>query len=117
MALHAPSAARALATPHMLVVSLATTDLRAELEPRRSGEDNRITIELHRERRRNLDDDFGAADATHVGQAARTLTSLRTGGGGCMVLTPHLWKVVWPHKFWPHLPEKYDGSVSPAEFL
>jgi hypothetical protein len=81
MALHAPSAARALATPHMLVVSLATTDLRAELEPRRSGEDNRITIELHRERRRNLDDDFGAADATHVGQAARTLTSLRTGGG------------------------------------
>jgi hypothetical protein len=25
--------------------------------------------------------------------------------------------VVWPHKFWSHLPEKYDGMVSPAEFL
>jgi hypothetical protein len=25
--------------------------------------------------------------------------------------------VVWPPKFWPHLPEKYDGMVIPAEFL
>jgi hypothetical protein len=35
----------------------------------------------------------------------------------CMALTPHLWMVVWPRKFWPHLPEKYDGSVNPAKFL
>jgi hypothetical protein len=25
--------------------------------------------------------------------------------------------VVWPCKFWPHLPEKYDGIVNPTEFL
>jgi hypothetical protein len=34
-----------------------------------------------------------------------------------MMLAPHLWMVVWPHKFWPHLPKKYDGIVNPAEFL
>jgi hypothetical protein len=34
-----------------------------------------------------------------------------------MALAPHLRMVVWPHKFWPHLPEKYDGTVNPAEFL
>jgi hypothetical protein len=25
--------------------------------------------------------------------------------------------VVWPHKLWPHLAEKYDGTVYPTEFL
>jgi hypothetical protein len=25
--------------------------------------------------------------------------------------------VVWPHKFQPHLPEKYDGTINPTEFL
>jgi hypothetical protein len=34
-----------------------------------------------------------------------------------MVLAPHLCMVVWPHKFRPHLPEKYVGTVNPAEFL
>jgi hypothetical protein len=34
-----------------------------------------------------------------------------------MALTPHPRLVVWPPKFWPHLPEKYDGTVNPAEFL
>jgi hypothetical protein len=34
-----------------------------------------------------------------------------------MVLVLHLRMVVWPRKFWPHLSEKYDGSVNPAEFL
>jgi hypothetical protein len=37
--------------------------------------------------------------------------------GECMALAPHLRMVVWPHKFWPHLPEKYDGTVKPTEFL
>jgi hypothetical protein len=34
-----------------------------------------------------------------------------------MVLSPHLRMVVWPCKFRPHLPEKYDGTVNTAEFL
>jgi hypothetical protein len=25
--------------------------------------------------------------------------------------------VVWPPKFQPHLPEKYDRTVNPTEFL
>jgi hypothetical protein len=25
--------------------------------------------------------------------------------------------VVWPHMFRPHLPEKYDGTINPVEFL
>jgi hypothetical protein len=45
----APSAPRAPAA------CLATVDLWAELEHRRSGDDGRITIERHRERHRKLD--------------------------------------------------------------
>jgi hypothetical protein len=79
----APSSTRAPAA------SLATTDLRAELERRRSGEDGHVTIERHRERRHNLDGDFGVMNTTPMRQAARTPTSLGSGGG-CMVLAPHL---------------------------
>jgi hypothetical protein len=34
-----------------------------------------------------------------------------------MTLAPHLCMVVWPHKFRPHLPEKFDGTINPTEFL
>jgi hypothetical protein len=34
-----------------------------------------------------------------------------------MVLAPHLHMVVWLHRFQPHLPEKYDGTINPIEFL
>jgi hypothetical protein len=34
-----------------------------------------------------------------------------------MALAPHLHMVVWLRKFQPHLAEKCDGSVNPAEFL
>jgi hypothetical protein len=34
-----------------------------------------------------------------------------------MALAPYLCMVVWPCKFQPHLTEKYDGTVNPAEFL
>jgi hypothetical protein len=34
-----------------------------------------------------------------------------------MALAPHLHLVVWSPKFWPHLSEKYDGTVNPIEFL
>jgi hypothetical protein len=37
--------------------------------------------------------------------------------GGCLARAPHLCMVVWPLKFWPHLLEKYDGSVNLVEFL
>jgi hypothetical protein len=34
-----------------------------------------------------------------------------------MALAPHLRMVVWLHKFWSHLPEKYDETVNRAKFL
>jgi hypothetical protein len=34
-----------------------------------------------------------------------------------MALAPPLRMVVWPRKFQPHLPKKYDGSVNPTKFL
>jgi hypothetical protein len=34
-----------------------------------------------------------------------------------MALAPHLWKVVWPRMFRPHLLGKYDGSVNLTEFM
>jgi hypothetical protein len=33
------------------------------------------------------------------------------------VLASHLCMVVCLRKFQPHLPEKYDGSVNPTEFM
>jgi hypothetical protein len=102
-------------------VSLTTTDLLADLERRRSVEDDRITIECQRERHRcqgrNFDWEFDAVDTTPMGQPARTTTSLVGSGGGCVALVSHLCMVVWPHKLQPHLPEKYDESVNPFEFL
>jgi hypothetical protein len=38
-------------------------------------------------------------------------------GGGWLALAPHLCMVVWPPKFRPHMLEKYDRTVNPAEFL
>jgi hypothetical protein len=82
-----PSAPRAPAA------SLAVVDFWAKLDRRRSGEDDHITIEHHRERCHDLNGDFGAADTTPMMQAARTPTSPGSGGG-CMPLAPHLRMVV-----------------------
>jgi hypothetical protein len=38
-------------------------------------------------------------------------------GVGCAALADHLRAATWPPKFWPHLPEKYDDTSNPSEFL
>ena len=38
-------------------------------------------------------------------------------GVGCAALADHLCAVAWTSKFCPHLPEKYDGTTNPSEFL
>jgi hypothetical protein len=38
-------------------------------------------------------------------------------GMGCAALADHLRAASWPPKFRPHLPEKYDGTSNPSEFL
>jgi hypothetical protein len=114
-----------LLAPHVSstvrIASLAMTDLWAELKCRHSGEDGRVTIECQWERRHcqghNLDGDFDVVDTAPVGKAAHTPTPPVGSGGGCMMLAPHLRMVVWPRKFRPRLPEKYDWSVNPIKFM
>ena len=36
---------------------------------------------------------------------------------GCRAFTPELRSVVWPGKFKPNLPPRYDDTPDPAEFL
>jgi hypothetical protein len=121
---HSPSAAHAPPSAHVphqarVLPSIATVDLHDELIHRRWGEDSRITIERHRERRRNLERDFESLAPAREAPAVRAMRppSSPAGSGGCMALAPHLRMVAWPRKFWPHLSEKYDGMVKPTKFL
>jgi hypothetical protein len=114
---HTPTAVRTPSMSHTpTTASLAMTDLWDELKHCRSGEDNHTIIERHRERHRNLDGDYGGANVAPVGHTAHTPASPGSGGG-YMALAPHIWMVVWPRKFRPHLLEKYDGTINPTEFL
>jgi hypothetical protein len=96
-------------------------DLRAELNRRRAGEDARVSLERARECRQNingrdLDQDF-AAVAPQTPMGTRSQTGVPLAGVGCAALADHLCATSWPPKFWPHLPEKYDGTSNPSEFL
>jgi hypothetical protein len=96
-------------------------DLWAELNRRCAGEDARVSLERARERRqnvegRNLDYDF-AAVAPHTPTGTRIQVGVPLAGVGCAALADHLRAATWPSKFWPHLPEKYDGTTNPSEFL
>jgi hypothetical protein len=74
-AAHLCSPAAPPASSTVRASSLAMIDLWDEVERCRSGEDDRMTMERQRKRRRNLDGDFGAVDTTPVRQTARTPTS------------------------------------------
>jgi hypothetical protein len=98
-----------------------TNDLRAKLDRRRAGEDDRASLERARERHqniggRNLDRDF-AAVAPQTPMGTRSQTGVPLVGVGCATLADHLRAASWPPKFRPHLPEKYDGTSNPSEFL
>jgi hypothetical protein len=98
-----------------------TNDLRAELDRRRAGEDARVSLKRVRERRqniegRNLDQDFAAA-APQTPMGTRSQAGVPLAGVGCAALADHLRVASWPPKFRSHLPEKYDGTSNPSEFL
>jgi hypothetical protein len=98
-----------------------TNDLRAKLDRRRAGEDAWVSLERARERRqnisgRNLDQDF-AAVAPQTPMGTQSQTGVPLAGVGCAALADHLRAASWPPKFRPHLPEKYDGTSNPSEFL
>jgi hypothetical protein len=118
-----------------------TDDLQAELNRRHAGEDAWVSLERTRERRqnfegredarvsleracerqlniegRNLDQDFAAvAPQTLIG--VRFQAGVPLVGVGCAALADHLRTTSWPSKFRPYLPEKYDGTSNPSEFL
>jgi hypothetical protein len=96
-------------------------DLQAELNRRRTGEDAQVLLERARERRqnivgRNLNLDFTAV-APQTPSGARIQAGVLLAGVGSAALADHLRAATWPSKFWPHLPEKYDGTSNPSEFL
>jgi hypothetical protein len=96
-------------------------DLRVEHNRRCAGEDARVSLERARERRlnfegRHLDHDF-AAVAPQTPTGARIQAGVPLAGVGCAALADHLRATTWPSKFRPHLPEKYDGTSNPSEFL
>jgi hypothetical protein len=98
-----------------------SNDLRAELNRRRAGEDARVSLERARERRqniegRNLDCDF-ATVAPQPPMGPQIQAGVPLAGVGCAALADHLRAAAWPSKFQPHLPEKYDGTSNPSEFL
>jgi hypothetical protein len=98
-----------------------TDDLRAELNRRRAGEDARVSLERAREHRqniegRNLDQDF-TAETPRTPVGARFQAGVPLAGVGCAALADHLRAASWPPKFRPHLPEKYDSTSNPSEFL
>jgi hypothetical protein len=98
-----------------------TNDLWAELNRRRAGEDARISLERMHEHRQNvegcnLNQDFVAV-APQTPMGARSQVGVPLAGVGCAALADHLRTASWPSKFRPHLPEKYDGTSNPSEFL
>jgi hypothetical protein len=98
-----------------------SNDLRAELNRRRAGEDARVSLERARERRqnvegRNLDYDFTAV-APQTPAGTRIQAGVPLAGVGYATLVDHLRAATWPSKFRPHLPEKYDSTSNPSEFL
>jgi hypothetical protein len=99
------------------VRSARTEDLRAELNRRRAGEDPRVSIERARGRRLSIEGRDLNAEFAAVVPAPQEPVQAPVSGAGCAALADHLRAVAWPSKFRPHLPEKYDGSSNPSEFL
>jgi hypothetical protein len=64
----------------------------------------------------NLDQDFTPL-SPQTPRGAQTHMGVPLVGVGCATLADHLHATTWLPKFWPHLPEKYDGTSNPSEFL
>jgi hypothetical protein len=64
----------------------------------------------------NLDQDF-ATVAPQTPMGTRSQVGVPLDGVGCAALADHLRVASWPPKFRLHVPEKYDGTSNPSEFL
>jgi hypothetical protein len=99
------------------VRSARIEDFQAELNRRCAGEDARVSIERARGRRLNIEGRDLDAELAAVAPTPQGPVQAPVSGVGCAVLADHLRAVAWPSKFRPHLPEKYDGTSNPSEFL
>lgn len=79
--------------------------LRQVLDGRQS-EDARTSIEHRRERHHREE-----VEPARSGWSALAFTA------GYAAFTPELWRVTWPPKFWPDIPDKYDRKTNPRDFL
>jgi hypothetical protein len=80
------------------------------------GRDACASLEKTRGRCGNLGQD-SAAVAPQVPGDARFQASIPLAGVSCAALVDHLHAATWPPKFRPHLPEEYNGTTNPSEFL
>ena len=115
--------------PKRSAAPLATTgahDLRLHLNEWRAVEDARVTLERQWETRHEAEaEDQTSSLPVHDRRGSPAHwrsppkgTARATGyGTGCRAFTSELRWIKWPTKFWPELPEKYDGSMDPVEFL
>lgn len=91
------------------------------IDSRRRDEDTRVTIKHHRERRYDLGDGEAQSFSGPVVLCPCMPPALRTiflpYGVGYQAFTLELRRVCWPKKFWLDLPQKYDSSFDPVEFL
>jgi hypothetical protein len=74
-------------------------------------------MERARERRLNIEGRNLEAELDMAVPKPQGRVQAPVAGVGCATLADHLRAVAWPSKFGPHLPEKYDGSTNPSEFL
>ena len=95
-------------------------DLRERLNDLHEGEDARTNIERQRGRRdqeQSCDSEDFLDFLANPPLPTRRAEEADSFTGGCKALSHHLRAVRWPTKFRPDLPEKYDGSTPPEEFL
>jgi hypothetical protein len=95
--------------------------LRFRLDEKRAGKDARTTLERTRKWRREAKEDHATSGSPVQGnQGWRGSTdndNIGSYGAGCRAFTTDLRRVDWPTKFRLDIPEKYDGTIDPEEFL
>jgi hypothetical protein len=94
----------------------STEELQDELNRRCTSRDACASLGKTRGCYGNLGQDSAAVAPWVLGDA-RFQASIPLAGVGCAALADHLRSASWPPKFRPHLPEEYDGTTNPSEFL
>ena len=80
----------------------------------RTPADARVEIEHQRDHHNRVVQEIAAAGRQNRCVLAGGAVTYATG---CTAFTRNLRRVVWPVKFKPDLPPRYDGRTNPLEFL